>query len=284
MSNPRPVTVPPTRPPLVAIAFIVSLLSLVCGTSGCGGEGGDGLAKATAALRLSAAPVASPEVIDIGCDVSKKSPCIPTTLGLTMDKVLPYAAARPGSHVRLWQIGRDVSDVVMVAEQLSPLPPKTKKSTKAAREKWVETTAKFFLKAAEPMFLRKPVNRSPLFEAISKVALSEVPGISTRVLIVLTDGLEVSGFADWEQGDLVPIAELAKQLHAERVLSPGVLKDTRVFLSYADISRASKSRDRSSITRLTTITDGWRQLLREAGATDVVITNGVAPLSDRTAD
>lgn len=258
----------------VALVFTVALWS-------CGGDGGDELTKAAASLGLADAPPLPAEVIDLGCDVSLETPCTTTTIATTLEKVLPYAAVRPNSTLRLWRIGRDVSDITIVAEQVVPdLKAKSKKAMKRDRLAWIEAARRSFMTAAEPMLSQRRVTRSPLLEAVSKIALTEVPGISQRVTILITDGLEYSSFADFECTDLAPNA-LAAKLHRERVLVPGTLKDTRVFLTFTDVTHISRNRCRSSIARLTSITESWRQVLREAGASDVSFSTGVAPLGDR---
>lgn len=267
--------------------FVLSVLLLPLVAllgSGCGGDGGDSLSDAANTLGLKDAPTVAPEVIDVLCDASIDTPCTETTLSATLDGVLNYAASRPGSHVRLWRVGRDVSDTFLLAEQISLPPPKKKKATRESRRKWVDTSLRFFLKAAEPMLQGKRATRSALFESLTKVGLAEVPGITTRVVVFLTDGLEVSGYADFEASDLAPVGDLSARLHADRVLAPGVLKDTKVYLAFADLSRAVRNRGRSSIPRLTAITEQWKQLLREGGASEVVITTGVAPIGERLGD
>lgn len=269
-----------TRIPRFVLSVL--LLSLVAALgSGCGGDGGDGLSSAATKLGLKDAPTLPPEVIDVLCDASIDTPCTEATLAQTLESVLTYAASRPNSHVRLWRVGRDVSDTFLLAEQVALPPPKQKKAMREARRKWVDSSLRFFLKAAEPMLQGKRATRSALFESLTKVALAEVPGITTRVVVFLTDGLEVSGYADFEASELAPVGDLSSRLHADRVLAPGVLKDTKVYLAFTDMSRAVRNRGRSSIPRLTAITGNWRQILREAGSSEVVITTGVAPIGER---
>lgn len=267
--------------------FVVVLLIplVVAALSGCGGDGSGGFRKAAAAVGLTDSPPLPAEIVDIGCDVSSEAPCTMTTLAETVSNGLLYAAARPGTHVRLWRIGRDISDTSIVAEQVSPGGRgQGKKAVKADRDRFVESARRLFLKAAEPMLDGPRVNRSPLLEAVTKIALAEIPGLSTRVMILITDGLEYSRWANWETGDIDPIESLSQRLHAGHVLTPGVLKDTRVFLSFCDVSHVSRSPSRSTIARLTGIQDAWRTLVREAGATtDVTFTTGVAPLGESAA-
>lgn len=258
----------------LALVFALAL-------SGCGGDGGDGLSKIASSVGLADAPPLPAEVIDLGCDVSLETPCTTTTIATTLERVLPYAAIRPGSTLRLWRIGRDVSDITIVAEQVVPdSKTKSKKAMKRERLAGIEAARRSFMTAAEPMLSQRRVTRSPLLEAVSKIGLTEVPGTTQRVILLVTDGLEYSSFADFECTDLTPNA-LAAKLHAERVLVPGTLKDTKVFLTFTDVTHISRNRCRSSISRLTSITETWRQLLREAGASDVIFTTGVAPLGDR---
>lgn len=261
--------------------FTAAVFLAALAVTGCGGDGNDGLSKAALSLGLSDAPAPPVEILDVLCDASQDTPCSATTLAESFDRILPYAASRPGSHVRLWKVGRDVSDIFLLADQVSPPTATKKKAVKSSRLRWVNETRRFLLKAAEPTLVERRATRSPLTEALTKVALAEIPGISLRTIVFITDGLEVSAYADWECAALVPIDALSARLHAEHVLSPGALKDTKVSLSFTDMAHAPRNRCRSSIPRLTAIMDGWKQLLREAGASEVFITTGVGPIGER---
>jgi hypothetical protein len=273
-----------SRPGPVALAFAKAalLVVLTVAPSGCGGDGS--VSKAAASMGLAEVPTLPPEVVDILCDVSIESPCTATTLAEQLDRVLPYAAARPGTHIRIWRGGKDVSDVILEAETVSPAPAKRKKAQKGADTKWIAEARRFLLKAAEPMLNGPRVMRSPLMEATTKIAMADVPGITQRTQILISDGLQVSTYADFECAELAPIDTFCARLHAEHVLVPGVLKDTKVYLAFTDMSHAARNRCRSTIFRLSAITDTWRQVLREAGATETVITNGVAPIGERPSE
>lgn len=266
---------PPTCRPIIR-PLLPLVLSCNIFFAGCG-DGG--LSTVARSVGLADAPPMAPEVIDIACDLSVETPCTTTTLAATLDDVLPYAAIRPGTHVRLYGIGRDVSDISMVAAQAVPMMKSTqKKALKRERLAWIDAASRVFIAAAEPMLRQRRVTRSPLFEGASRIALAEVPGITQRMLIYITDGLQYSELADWECGEVEP--GVVARLHRERVLAPGSLKDTRVFMCFASFSQASKGRCRSSISRITTIADAWRRLLREAGASEVTISSSVAPIGD----
>lgn len=273
-----------TTPRRSAGLLLALCVTITVAITGCGGDGSDGLSKAALSLGLSDAPALPAEILDVLCDASQDTPCSATTLAETFDRILPYAASRPGSHVRLWKVGRDVSDIFLLADQVSPPTPAKKKAVKSSRLRWVADVRRYLLKAAEPTLQERRVMRSPLLEAVTKVALAEIPGVSLRTIVFLTDGLEVSSYADWECAELVPVDVLRTRLHSEHVLSPGVLKDTRVSLSFTDMAHAPRNRCRSSIPRLTAIMDGWKQLLREAGASEVFITTGVGPIGERPTD
>ena len=175
-------------------------------------------------------------------------------------------------------VGADVGRVQLLAEVRVPESPKQKKRKKSAAQSWAKETEQLFLKLLEPYATQEPTRRSPLFEAITKVGLAGIPNVAHRRMYILSDGLEYSGYANFESAEIPTATELIPVLHHDRVLTPGVLKDTDVAFIFNDVSRLPSGRGKSSVARMVAITDAWDRLLREAGATSVSFSAGLPPL------
>ncbi len=270
MKRPR---APSLAPALVLYA--ISITSVLI--TGCGKEDGS-LASAAQSVGLADAPPLPAEGVDILCDMSMNTPCTAARVRELLDALLPGLAQKPGSRLRVWTIGRDVGHVELLTELRVPDPPKQKKRQKAATQAWIESTERLILKLLEPFAAQPPAQRSPLFEAVTKVGLATMPGVSRRRMFVISDGLEYSGYANFESADIPTAAELLPVLHRDRVLTPGVLKDTDVAFIFNDVSRLPSGRGKSSVARMVAITDAWDRLLREGGATSVSFAAGLPAL------
>ena len=71
--------------------------------------------------------------------------------------------------------------------------------------------------AAKPL-LAKRYRRSPIAESITRVALAGTPAQMRRFIVVISDGLEVSTFGDWECGRLPTTKRFLRNLHRGEVL------------------------------------------------------------------
>lgn len=261
----------PRAPSFVLVLLAISITSVL---TGCGGEDG-ALVSAAVSTGLADPPLLPAEAVDLVCDLSQHTPCTTARVRDLLEVILPPLADRPRSVVRLWVVGADVGRVQLLAEIRVPAAPRRKKRKKVATSEWARETEQLFLKLLEPYTAQEPVRRSPLFEAITKIALAEIPGVASRKTYMISDGLAYCGYANFESAEIPTAAELAPVLHRDRVLTPGVLRDTRVAFVFCDVSRLPSGRGRSSVARMVAITDCWDRLLREAGASDVSFSAGL---------
>lgn len=196
---------------LLAVLLLLPLLA-----SGCNSHLGEWLGAADK-------PEAPPVTTDILCDASSGSSCTAATLRDVAGVALRDAAARPGSVVRLWLQGRSVETTRLIAEAESTKPRGTGRRARAEHEtKWVETSLASLTTTADAA-LRKPVHRSPIAESIAVVAMAPPAPKSTREIAVVTDGMEVSDFGEFECGPLPKPERFARLLALRNVLPPGAL-------------------------------------------------------------
>src|ERR1700690_1196910 len=89
---------------------------LVIALTGCGdGSGAPVFERAANALGITDPPAPAALSVDILCDLSEGAPCTPKNLSETISGILPILASRPGSEVRLWVQGEDVSSTEIVS-------------------------------------------------------------------------------------------------------------------------------------------------------------------------
>src|SRR5437016_5418942 len=131
-------------------------------------------------------------VFDVFCDPSRASTCTHATLAATLEDVLPIAAERSGSTVRVWVQGSDVESTSLVAQAVSISTRRSgRRAVGDAQARWITTTRSEIMAAVQPRFA-EPTRRSPIAEALTRVAIIATPAGAERWLVVLTDGLEVS--------------------------------------------------------------------------------------------
>ncbi len=204
--------------------------------------------------------------IDVLCDPSRGSTCTATTLRRVLTRSLNYAAGRPGSVVRLWMQGRDVATTGMIAEVSSTA---SKRSGKRARlryeQRWIGAQTKTLMAAAAPHFSKKH-RRSPIAESVTRIALTGTATVMPRLLIVITDGLEVSTFGDFECGTLPTPKRFVRDLQRNNVLPVGSLKGITVDFSDADLAPIDGNRCAVTLRRAGEITNLWSAAIRAAGA------------------
>jgi len=170
--------------------------------------------------------------------------------------------------------GRDVATTCMIAEVTSTV---SKRSGKRARlryeERWVAAQMKTLLAAAAPL-LSKKQRRSPIAESITRIALTGTPTPLPRLLTVITDGLEVSAFADFECGVLPTSKRFIRDLQRNNVLRAGSLKGMAVDFCDVDIAPIDGNRCAVTLRRAGDITNLWSAAIRAAGAERFEIDRG----------
>jgi len=197
-------------------------------------------------------PLLAPIVREVLCDPSAGSTCNEATLREVLGIALGQAAERPGSVVRLWVQGRDIETTRMVGEARSV---KARGSGRRARveheSRWTAEELRSLMMAAQPS-LRMHPRRSPIAEAIGRVALAAPPVKGPRLLIVVTDAFEVSDFGSFEC-DPLPTPE----------------RFARVDLGSVDRGRCALTLRRAADVRAI-----WQAALHDAGAAHVEIQSG----------
>lgn len=248
----------------------LTLLTLSLAITGCGN------ARATIAEWFGASGKVQPTpvTIDIDCDPSSGSTCTERSLREVVAVEIQRAASRPGSLVRLWMQGRDIETTRIVAEARSGKPRGTGRRTRTEYEaRWVATESASMIAAADAV-VRKRVHRSPIAESIGVIALAPTAPGSTRELVVITDGMEVSDFGEFECAPLPKPERFARMLARSRVLPPGSLSGIRVQFCHFDLVAIDRGRCSVSLARASAIRALWQGALAAAGASSVEIRQG----------
>ena len=230
------------------------------------------------ALGLTDKPAPSPVAIDILCDPSAGSTCTVATLRRTVMQALNGAATRPGSVVRLWMQGRDIATTCMVAEVVSPIVKRAGRRAKHhAIQRWTRSAEQTLLTAARPS-LAKRYRRSPIAESITRIALAGTPVPMRRLIVVISDALEVSSFGDWECGRLPTAKGFIRSLHRAEVLPAGSLRGISIQFCEVDLSPIDHNRCPVSLQRVAAVESLWRTAINAAGAESFDIRHGDAHL------
>jgi len=258
------------------VAVVALCLPALVVLTGC-----DQMQSAMVQVGIADPELPPPNTVDVICDASVGSTCTRETLYTSLGSVLQYAGRRPGSTVRLWVLGMDFANSALVGEQVSTRPArKGPKIYKAHIERWTESVREYFLKAAEP-FISHPGNtRSPIAEGISKVAIYGSPGGVPRVILLISDAREVSGFGDFECGTLPTADTFTGKAHQAGVLAPGSLTNARFLFAYVTEGEVQGHRCAFTVARAAKIRRLWEEALRRAGATQISIGSGPPALSE----
>ena len=223
-------------------------------------------------------PVAQPVTIDVLCDPSRGSTCTKATLRLVLTQSLNTAVDRPGSSVRLWMQGHDVATTCMIAAAISSRTKLTGKHSKLRhQQRWVSTQVRILTDKAAVHLLKKR-RRSPIAESITRAALARTESPMPRVLIVVSDGLEVSTFGDFECGTLPSAKRFVRDLQHNNVLPARSLSGISVHFSHADLAPIDGERCAVTLKRVGEISNLWSAAIRAAGAERFQIDRGDARL------
>jgi len=219
-------------------------------------------------------PVPPPLIEDVLCDPSAGSTCSEATLREVLVVALGRASERPGSMVRLWVQGRDIETTRMVGEARSV---KARGSGRRARQehesRWIAEEQRLLMTAAQPS-LRLHPRRSPIADAIGRVALATPPMKEPRLLIVVTDAFEVSDFGSFECDALPTPEHFARVVARERVLPPGSLRGISIIFSHVDLGSVDRGRCALTLRRAADVRAIWQTALHDAGAAHVEIQSG----------
>jgi hypothetical protein len=248
------------------LAVLVAAL-LLLGVVGCDAHLGDWLGAADK-------PAPPPVTADILCDASSGSTCTTRTLRSVLEAALGDAAGRPGSIVRVWLQGRRVEDTRLIAEVGSAKPRGTGRRARAEYEStWIAASLASLTTAADAA-IRKPAHRSPIAESMAVVAMAPAASKSTREVVVITDGMEVSDFGEFECGPLPKPERFARLLARREVLPPGSLAGIRIRFVATGLRPIDHGRCAASLARAAEIRTLWQTALQAAGASSVEIRQG----------
>lgn len=259
----------------VLITVIVNILSL----GGCSRENAEstdhlGVISRVVGLQEEAAKPA--EMLDIVIDASDGSPGSITTVETTLKSALTYAAERPGSVVRVWALGLELSDTRLLASVESTAPKRRgERARKNEAARFMDASLPYLLQAARPIFDHPAKKQSPIAEGISRVAYSRAPTGMHRQIITITDARQVGGQLklDFECDKKLPKVEaFVADLHKQAMLTPDSLRDTDVHFAYVALGAIPKRGCQVTLARAQHIESMWRAAFTAAGATSVAFT------------
>lgn len=254
----------------IPMALVVVILAVT--PAGCGGNdhAPSRLVAACRAVGICDQAPPSPIVVDIVCDASRGSSCTAETVRRSLDVVLLHIAQRPGSLVRLWALGTEVSDTALVGEQASTASARRgSKARKVYEERFVATAREYLEKSVEP-FLNSPrKNRSPIAEGLSRVAIAGAPPGLGRIVVLISDLREVSGFGDFECGRLPSPSELVSRFQRVQVLARGSLDGVCMFFTFVGVTPVDGNRCAMTLDRARRVEALWRAAAVAAGAAQV---------------
>jgi hypothetical protein len=256
----------------VATVFFAILLGMLIGC--------DWSERTVVDMGLIDAPAPSPLVDEIVCDGSRGSTCSTSTLVLVLTPALTAAASRPGSAVRLWMQGSTVEKarIVWTATSVKPLRS-GRRAVQDAESRWVAKSLRDALSAARPS-LGCHAARSPIAETVTRVSLATAPPDAERWITIVSDGLEVSDFANFECAKLPRASTFVQSLQRKRVLGPSSLTGIHVRMCFLDLAPVDGGRCPMTVARAIDVRALWAAALSAAGSRDVQVTDGAPTLSN----
>ena len=258
--------------------FVVRLSTVAFLLSACGGadtpqqHGLFGIV--TSAVGLNEAAPKPAEVLDVVVDASEGSPGSIATVEITVDRALAYAAERPGSEVRVWALGLELSDTRLLASVRSAAPKRRgERARKAEAQRFMDASKPLLLQAVRPIFDHPAKKQSPIAEGISRVAYSRTAGVH-RLVIVITDGREVGGplRVDFECKKLPDAKTFVATLQKNALLTAHTLDNTDVYFAFVALEAVPKRGCPVTLARAQQIELIWRAACGAAGATNVFFT------------
>ena len=275
---------------LQALAFIIAFTLIMllngCGRSDAASRGGV-LTVVTKAIGLAEEPLPPAELIDLVLDASEGSPASLVTAETTTDRALTYAAARPGTRVRVWALGMELADTTMLASVESTAAKRRGERARAVEaQRFIAAAKPVLMQAILPIFDRPAKKQSPIAEGLSKVAYSRAPRGMRRHIVLVTDARQVGGVLkfDFECGNVPDPDSFVERLQKNVILAPDTLTDTTVHFAFVALEAVPK-RPGCSVTlaRAQAIETAWRAAVAGAGATEVYFTTDAPQLQTSVA-
>lgn len=231
------------------------------------------------AIRVCDPPAAPTVTYDILCD--RTASCTEQNLRTTIEDALHACASRPGSVVRLWMMGRLVTDTTLVASARNETGDRKGKKKKAlSAQRFVDRELPRMVAAAQMAMTKPAPNASPIAESLTVVSWAEVD-TDLRVIVALTDGKQMSpSSGSFECRVLPEIESWLRTLATHRCLTPHVLDGVSVHFAFVGVQAVSGRGCSVSLQRETEIRELWRAAIERAGGT-LSITTGPARLTSQ---
>lgn len=271
-----------TRRTLLAIGVAAVLCSGITGCDGTPGHGfGDGIAES---IGLADPKPLPPVLVDALCDSSDGASCTAATLRELIDNILPLIAERPGSILRIWALGDDLSSTTIIATSMNTRRTALSgRAERSAQARFVAEETAYVMKAAMPVFSAARPRQSPIAECIGRIALAHAaPGV-LHLYVVLSDGLQFSTALgdDFECGTLPAASAWSSRLATEQVFATGALRNSIiVFTHVTPVPIARKGCPKASLARFGQVRNLWTTALTAAGARKVVFETGALDIND----
>lgn len=249
------------------------LVPLLLAGIGCSRDNGSVVGTFTSAIGLEEKAPQPAQLVDVVIDGSDGSPASLDTLEATIRPVLAYAAARPGTEVRLWALGLELTDTRLLASVKSTAPKRRGERARAVEAtRFTDTSLPYLLQAARPIFDNPAKKQSPIAEGISRVAYSRAPAGMQRQIVIITDARQVGGplKLDFECDRKLPTVQaFTDALQKEAMFGPDSLRNTSVHFAYVALGAIPKRGCPVTFARAQQIEALWRSACAGAGATTV---------------
>lgn len=214
------------------------------------------------------------------CDRSEGSTCTVEAFRAATAAVQQQALKRPHSRIRVWELGRSLTDTRAVAAIDNAGPSESGRRAERAYAAEFDSTYRAAIEGAEQsIFANRIKGRSPIAEGIGAIALASFH-TERRVLIVLTDLREVSSFADFECA-AIDAKAFADRLFAGKVFKHDSLAGAEVVFANTAPQPVAGRACPVDLARSLAGREAWTEVLRRAGAATVSFQTGALELETR---
>jgi hypothetical protein len=175
-------------------------------------------------------------------------------------------------------MGNELADTTLLASATVPAQSRRQNTQRVASARFVTTTRSLFLGAYAASADTRRRYRSPIAEAITRVAWADSRA-QDRYCLVLTDAREYSDVGgDLECGALPTTDAFTRQLQRHHVLAPQSLRNVTVAFCFVTIGSIDGRRCDATLERADKVRELWITALRAAGATRVFYSTAVPHL------
>jgi hypothetical protein len=204
----------------------------------------------------------APVTYDVLLDASEHSTGTPETLRSTLTVLLPTAAQRPDSVVRLWTLDASVTARLVAQREVTSTKRSTPKAIKAHQTRWTNEALDYFTTAAAPVFADAPAQKSRIAEALTRIAAADAQ-TKERVLLYIGDLRETGIIRAENCGSLPDPQTFVARLQKQRLLLPGSMPYRVIFAYTAITAPGDVLCDTPS--RSAALHDLWSAAIRAAG-------------------